>query len=276
MNNIRYLIHRLAGGLQWRWKAARVSRMLENPSDYFAAQRGQPTGAPLRLRGGIQLFYGREDIPDYLFDELFLHDVYGMHSFYRPRSGDVILDIGGNIGWFALLCRWKAGGPIRLHSFEPDPETRGRFLHNMEANGFMGEFAVHPFAVSNRSGPAAFIRATQPLCRGLGQGGDLEVECITLATAFKLSGNPARIDLLKIDIEGGEVEAIGGAGAETLAPVLRVVMEWHDRIRPGCLSACKAALAAAGFTNVRLVYEDSRRDMGMLWACRPNLRSYSK
>jgi FkbM family methyltransferase len=268
MVGIRGLVRRLAGGLRRRWDAMRVGRMLENPTDYAAAAAARPTGAPLRLRGGPALHYGPKDDPAYLFDELFLRDAYGLRSFYRPRPGDVILDIGGNIGWFALLCRYRAGGPIRIHSFEPEPQTRQRLLLNVQANGLASQVSVYPFAVSNRAGPATFSQAEHPLCRKLAAGGDLEVECVTLADALRLAGDPPRVDLLKMDIEGGEVEAIGSAGVAALAPVQRIVVEWHDRYRPGCLDACRSVLASAGFGRLHIEYEDARRDLGLLRAAR--------
>jgi FkbM family methyltransferase len=222
----------------------------------------------LRVKGGPTLEYGVQDDPAYLFDELFLSNGYGVGSFYRPRPGDVIVDVGANIGWFALLCRWCARGPVHIHCFEPDPETLSRLHQNLDVNGLNKEVRIHPFAVSNRNGRATFSRTSHPLCRGLSAGGDLEVECVALGDAIRMTGDAGAIDMLKIDIEGGELEAIGASAVGDFARVDRVALEWHDRYRPGCLDACRSKLASAGFGCLRIDFEDDRRDLGLLRASR--------
>jgi hypothetical protein len=75
------------------------------------------------------------------------------------------------------------------------------------------------------------------------------VDCVTLDHAAALCGD-GPIDLIKMDIEGGEIEAIENAGPQTWERVKRVAVEYHDIIRPGCLDRVRTALAAHGFDAI--------------------------
>jgi FkbM family methyltransferase len=57
-----------------------------------------------------------------------------------------------------------------------------------------------------------------------------------------------RIDLLKIDIEGAEVEVLSTAAA-WISRVNTLAIELHDRFRPGCRAALDTAIRGQGFTE---------------------------
>jgi hypothetical protein len=54
------------------------------------------------------------------------------------------------------------------------------------------------------------------------------------------------IDLLKIDIEGSELELLS-EDADWLEQVRAISIEFHDAFRPGCTAVGESALARAGF-----------------------------
>ena len=58
------------------------------------------------------------------------------------------------------------------------------------------------------------------------------------------------IDLLKIDIEGGEVDALGSSDS-WIGSVRVLAVELHDRFRPGCRAALDHAVAGQGFVESR-------------------------
>src|SRR5690606_7700841 len=76
------------------------------------------------------------------------------------------------------------------------------------------------------------------------------VECIGLDEAVALTGSD-KIDYLKVEIEGAEIEAVCGASSETWNRIARVAFEYHDRFRPGCRATVLEALASQGFRKSR-------------------------
>jgi FkbM family methyltransferase len=59
------------------------------------------------------------------------------------------------------------------------------------------------------------------------------------------------IDLLKIDIEGGEYEVFSGDVSEWIDRVRMIAVEVHDRFRPGCTDVVRKALVGRDFQESR-------------------------
>src|SRR5262249_32277270 len=123
----------LRGKLYAARTLAQFASMLENWRAVWDAYRGKAPIPPLRLRGGITLYHEPGDDTFALFREIFLDHCYTRAGFYRPRPADTVIDLGANVGFFALYLQWRARG-IRIHCFEPAVETRRRLGHNIEAN----------------------------------------------------------------------------------------------------------------------------------------------
>jgi FkbM family methyltransferase len=58
-----------------------------------------------------------------------------------------------------------------------------------------------------------------------------------------------RIDVLKIDIEGGEYEVFKNDVSDWIDRVEMLAIEVHDRVRPGCSEAVRNALVPYGFVE---------------------------
>src|SRR5205814_3003640 len=112
------------------------------------AYRGRAPAPPLELRSGLRLDYGPEDDALPLYVEVFARRDYTGGGFYRPRPGDTVLDVGANVGTFAVFLQHVARG-VLVHCFEPAAETRGRLEHNVRVNGLEPWVRVHPVGVSD-------------------------------------------------------------------------------------------------------------------------------
>lgn len=135
--------------------------------------------------------------------------------------GGTVLDIGGNIGAFAVLAA-KAGAG-KVWTYEPEAENRSRLHHHLDVNGVGHLVEVVPMAVTD--GLSAFVSM-----QGTGGGatvipGDL-VPTTTLADIIAKHGP---FDFCKIDCEGGEWPIFATATADLLyGNVKRMAIEWHS------------------------------------------------
>ena len=129
----------------------RVRSILEELARGLGGISAGKTVSPLELRDGPTIYHDAtlDDIVG-LFREVIVANCYQPRDFYRPRPGDVVLDIGANIGVFALSLQRGRGG-VRVHSFEPASGTRGRLIQNVEKNGLGGLITPHPEAISATS-----------------------------------------------------------------------------------------------------------------------------
>lgn len=126
--------------------------------------------------------------------------------------GDVLVDIGGNIGYFTLLFAKQACANGRVYSFEPIPELRARLEENVRLNRFEN-VAVSSFAASDRRGECSFFVGPQShmgvssLRRIAASSQTINVETRPLDD-FDFGGKS--INLAKIDVEGAECAVLRG------------------------------------------------------------------
>lgn len=147
------------------------------------------------------------------------------------QPGMVVVDIGAHIGIFTLYALRQLSGHGRVYSFEPTPRTFALLHDNVQVNGFLesGMVRFDRRAVSDRAGAAAFTAYAansghNTLFAGAAAGETLTVETIPLDEAL---AHEPRIDVIKIDAEGGEPFILRGM-ARTLAanPEIRIVVEF--------------------------------------------------
>ena len=147
------------------------------------------------------------------------------------QPGMVVVDIGAHIGIFTLYALRQLSGHGRVYSFEPTPRTFALLHDNVQVNGFLesGMVRFDRRAVSDRTGAAAFTAYAansghNTLFAGAAAGETLTVETVPLDEALV---HEPRIDVIKIDAEGGEPFILRGM-ARTLAanPEIRIVVEF--------------------------------------------------
>ena len=124
------------------------------------------------------------------------------------EAGDVVYDIGGHVGYYAVVASVLAGERGKVFTFEPRPLNIAYIKKHISVNG-LTNIEVIEAAVSDCSGSAKFESRTGTGTGRLSVGGDLEVTTVVLDDLIDGSRYPAP-DFLKIDIEGGEVGALRG------------------------------------------------------------------
>jgi len=149
------------------------------------------------------------------------------------RPGDVVYDLGANVGVHALLFSRLCGPGGRVYAFEPWPENIEKLNANLRLNKIQNVEVV-PCAVSSRSGLAAFRTGPDSSQGKLVDDSneaerhrDLEVQVFTLDD-FAAQAQRRPPTLLKIDIEGGEGEALRGARRVLREFRPMVICEIHD------------------------------------------------
>ena len=137
-------------------------------------------------------------------------------KFSRPV---VVLDIGANEGDFSLGVKERLEN-VTVHAFEPHPKTfarlqkrfsnDSRFIVNQAALAATnGQFVLYDFIAEEGTNKASLFGATfENVYPGESRG--IEVPAVTIDDYVEANGIE-HIDLLKLDIEGGEKAALEGA-----------------------------------------------------------------
>lgn len=181
--------------------------------------------------------------------------------------GDRFYDIGANIGTFSLMAgallragaRGEQAGSV--FAFEPSYSTYQRLCENVSLNGLDGTIVPVPLLLAASSGlgvlayrdrspgasrhrvledgQAAFDKAERKGARNLQR-----LVMLALDDLLAVCRLPPP-SLMKIDIDGGELEFLRGAGATLRDPALRSLIIETD---PGLAEACQALMTDAGLT----------------------------
>ncbi len=132
-------------------------------------------------------------------------------SFLRDDS--VFLDIGANVGIFSLRLAPRLKNFGQIHAFEPHPLMQDLLARNLHLNGLGGTITVHPVGVSDHNGTVAIGYPREHLGGGsVVYGANTEMEIIEadLRTIDDLFGPGFRADVVKIDVEGHELQVLRG------------------------------------------------------------------
>jgi FkbM family methyltransferase len=125
------------------------------------------------------------------------------------RPGDVVIDGGGCLGDTALYFSHLAGPQGRVHVFEFEPGNVGTLRANLELNPELAtRIDVVEQPLWHRSGETMRFDPAGPSTR-LGAGTQV-VETAAI-DALVAAGRIDRVDFLKLDIEGAELQALEGA-----------------------------------------------------------------
>ncbi len=128
------------------------------------------------------------------------------------RKGDVVLDIGANIGYYTLIFANLVGEKGKVFAFEPAPENFAILEENVHINSYRNAILVQK-AISNKTSKVSlYLREDNPGDHRIYDSHDgrksIEIEAIRADDYFE--DYQGRIDFIKMDIQGAEVGAIEG------------------------------------------------------------------
>jgi FkbM family methyltransferase len=177
------------------------------------------------------------------------------------REGMTVVDVGANWGYFTLTCAHLVGARGQVIALEPHPALASTLSANVRRNRFTHVEAIAGAAGAGagRRGFVAFSRAAgnSGLSRAASASEQVDFHCQTIALDHLLDQRGCTsVDLTKIDIEGGEVDAIAGMAPGLAAHRYRfVLLECHPAliIRAGStVERCLEPFIRAGYGGWRI------------------------
>ncbi|MGH2395641.1 MAG: FkbM family methyltransferase [bacterium] len=227
----------VVNGLRTRWRrhvwtrAASIRREVEVP-----------------IQSGVRLRLFTDDAASMA---IFVHDFERVERQFLNaflRSGDILVDVGANLGLYSVIAGSRVGSRGQVYAFEPGARAFQRLVDNVALNR-LTNVECHRVALSDRTGQApmassldgydAWNSLGRPI-RGSRYVQEL-VECSRWDDFARQHGLVGRVAMMKIDVEGWERHVLLG-GAETFrrddAPVLQI--EFTDEAARAAGSSCAA------------------------------------
>lgn len=187
-----------------------------------------------------------------------LRDVF--RAVLRPDA--VAIDVGANVGWHTLLMARLVGEGGRVLAVEANPSVRGRLQENLSINGFR-HVDIVPCVLAEAERTVTF-HAPAVDDPDAGNGHVVTDDAMPRADVVSMQARPldrivaeaalARVDLVKIDVEGFEWPVLQGA-EQTLA-----------RFRPHVVFEFDVAYAARGGGSAAVIADFFKRHRYRLFA----------
>jgi FkbM family methyltransferase len=196
--------------------------------------------------------------------------IQAYEKFYRPRSGDVVFDVGAHAGASSYFLSRAVGPAGRVFAFEPDPLAHEYLLKNIALHNLANVSPIHA-AMAEICGTARFAsegtigsslaRYTSP-----GRGKLIDVDTVTLERACEIAG--AVPSFVKMDVEGAEIGIIESSREFLRSQRIRFAIDTNHRVRGSFTSGrVERAFGDCGY------HAETGCESGFLttWA-RPNLK----
>lgn len=235
-----------------KWRVVESALRLTGIQQLDRGQTFEVERAGLRWRLNTECAVQRRLYYHGAFD---IHDVRELMA--RVPSGGVFFDIGSYFGYYSLLAARRGAS---VYAFEPAP-ANFLLLENHIALNALPQVQPFPLALSDVTGRAFFAFASAEN-RGTGHLADAgeagEDVALTTLDAFVDEHAIARLDALKLDVEGAECRVLAG-GRETLRRFRPTMLV---ELNPPCLdragSSETALLGALSDLGYRLMRATAR------------------
>jgi len=181
---------------------------------------------------------------------MLIAEIYGAKvydQFFEPKEGFTVVDVGAHVGIYTVKAGRRAGKQGRVISIEPDPYNYKLLINNVRMNNLDKNVIPINIALGNFKGKARLYLGCRgkyhsllPISRRF-----IEVDVNTLDGLME-ELDLRRCDLLKIDVEGYELEVLKGAEDTLKNTSMVVVAAYHT---PGEAKSVQDFLRSKGFTS---------------------------
>lgn len=153
---------------------------------------------------------------------------------YRIFEDDlVIIDLGANIGVFAVLAR-SINPKGKIYCVEPFPQNFFRLKNTIKNNDLEDNIFLRECAISSVNGEVIFDSDPDipSHSRRISQSSDISQKAMVSSytlESFLTKESLDRVDFIKMDIEGAEYDLILNTDSSILKKVNRFAIEYHGR-----------------------------------------------
>jgi len=183
----------------------------------------------IAIRDGKTVLLKRGPAAGYYWKHYHCHQAWMAMGLYEPhvarliydtlKPGDTFYDVGANAGYFSLIAAKAVGLTGRVVAFDPIPINVHVIKEQIEINKLSNRCVIEPLAISNTNGVLSFTISKRNANSHLSniplphvimeeEREVIQVETTTLDDYVQKHSHPT---LIKMDIEGAEVNALEGA-----------------------------------------------------------------
>lgn len=185
-----------------------------------------------RLRDGRLLYIDPRD--DHICSYLITHGYWEDWTYKILKSlinsGDTIVEVGANVGYFTVIMADQIGPTGKLVALEANPYIARLLMKSVTMNGLSDRVKVFQQAASDHAGRASFVFNNRNPGAGhlhvASDNANTENEVTEVSTVRLDELGVEKVDLLRVDAEGSEGLILHGAETMISNPDIKICMEW--------------------------------------------------
>ena len=145
------------------------------------------------------------------------------------KKGDIVLDLGANIGYWTCLLAELVGEDGRVYAFEPEPHNFELLKKNIEINNYTN-VTLEQKAISNKTGKTKLfisdVKTDHRIYDWSGNQKSMEVDVVSLDDYFK--DKETGVDYIKSNLQGADFAAVQGmSNLLKDSKNLKMIVEYH-------------------------------------------------
>jgi FkbM family methyltransferase len=165
----------------------------------------------------------------YGWDSAIFHEVYNLKDYtsvdgVEVKEGDIVVDLGGNIGMFSRYAYQM--GASKIVTFEPDKRYFKILKQNASKNTILFNAAIGDKLGKMKLTESEHLGGSNLWTESSALHNQYDVNIYTLDYIIE-TGLIPKIDFLKVDIEGSEIMALKGISDDNLKNIRNIVVEYH-------------------------------------------------
>jgi FkbM family methyltransferase len=182
------------------------------------------------------------------------------------KPGMNAVDIGGNIGYYAMLEARLVGPQGKVIAIEPMPDNSEQLCNNVKNNGYEN-IDIHKMAIGDQDGSAVMYISPRSNWHSLHPPptakGEMKVPVSTL-DSLVMPYNLPSVDLVRMDLEGYEIVVIEGMKRTLEKYCPRLLVEIHPYlVGTASIEKYLRTLEEMGYGIEWMVEQE--RDMPLRW-----------
>jgi len=248
--------------------------------------------APYKLFSGIttEIIYRKNIRLTIHLDDWIQQQVYFLGDYEKPeidyiseylKAGDVFVDIGANIGLFSLNASKVVGDQGKVVAFEAFSSNFKQFKNNISINNFKNIISENK-AISNQNSTIEILYNEKDHNIGMASAflkdfTSREIVESTTLDEYASIHNISKIDLIKIDIEGGEYHAILGMTKILSERKPQVIMEINHQTLQDSGHTEKEIIDLFGRFNYKIIrrLSNNAQSYNAVFKCQSEERLFS-
>jgi len=220
----------------------------------------------------VIILFRRHTKDELVIEEIFDEDSY-MFNKLGLREDSIVIDIGAHIGCFTVRAA-KIAKKGKVYCFEPEPQNFSILKKNVKINKLSNVFYFREAASDSKRIVELFIpymhqwkqtgQHSIVKIEGLHQNRCLKTHGVSLKSILS-DNNIKKVDLLKLDCEGGEYQILYSAPRKVLDSFTRIIMEYHLFENADQFKELKAYLQKNGFKALEVISHTKHPKLGLAY-----------